>query len=273
MGAYSGRMHDPDLDGPVKLSPKQVPRTRVPRLLGVVASLSVTWAALSMFFFLRAEWPRRQRPSHMSGSQASSNSAAESPVSTSRPFVPRPLFAFVPDSIREKALPGSEISLAADVRAAEERGGAALWESHRFGAPPYYAQVSASDCLSLHVQQGRKVDGWLMQATGQYRIDGGMDPMYIFEQGPPGYHVTLRFPETLAGYHILLSGYNYDSQSKEFVCADRNFEPIKPNDWVRVSGVLRPGSRLKWNPSKGDDFLSLGEMTISDIQRVEVVRK
>jgi hypothetical protein len=81
------------------------------------------------------------------------------------------------------------------------------------------------------------------------------------------------FPETLAGYSIWLSGYIEDSQLKKLACADQNIEAIKPNDWVRVSGVLRPGSRLDREWGKSDQSLSLGEITISGIQRVDVAQQ
>jgi len=81
------------------------------------------------------------------------------------------------------------------------------------------------------------------------------------------------FPDTLAGYPILLSGCNYDFQSKRFACANRCFEAINNYDWVRVSGVIRPESRIKWEWGKGDQELRLGEITISNIERVEAAQK
>ena len=133
--------------------------------------------------------------------------------------------------------------------------------------------MAALDGLKLHAQPGRKIEGWSMQVGSPFQIDKGKDPKFIITQGPPGYRVTLRFPETLAGYEIWLSGYNYDSRAREFACPDRYFEAIKPNDWVRVSGVVRPGSGMEWEPGKPDESLSLGEMTICDIRRVELVQK
>ena len=59
MGSYPGIMHDPDIDGFVKLPPKPVPMTRVPWLLAAVAFMSVAWAAVSIVLFLRAERSRR----------------------------------------------------------------------------------------------------------------------------------------------------------------------------------------------------------------------
>lgn len=82
-----------------------------------------------------------------------------------------------------------------------------------------------------------------------------------------------RFPDTLAGYQIWFRGCNYDFQSKRFACANKDFKAINTDDWVRVSGVIQPGSRLEWDWGKPDQELILGEMTISDIVRVEVPRK
>jgi hypothetical protein len=81
--------------------------------------------------------------------------------------------------------------------------------------------------------------------------------------------LTLRFPDGIAGYEVLLWGHNYNFQSGEFTCPNRQFDQLKDGDWVRVFGILRPGSEVDWEPTKADEYLSLGEMAISDIQRVE----
>ena len=274
MELHPGFIHDPDFDGPGKLPAKQVPLTRGTWLLAAVAFLSVTWAVISMVFFFRAAWVRFQKAQRSSNPDVFSHSGEGFPFPSERPSPGRPLFGFIPAPIREQGLPGSEIGLAADVRAAEVRGGAALWESHMAtGVFPFPAQKSAAESLRLHALPDRKIDGWLMQVGYAFRNDEGMDPKSLFTQGPPGYSVSLRLPANLAGYEIWLSGYNYDPETKTFACADLKLEAIKHNDWVRVSGVLRPDSGMEWKSGKPDDVLSLGEMTICDIQRVEAVPK
>jgi hypothetical protein len=103
--------------------------------------------------------------------------------------------------------------------------------------------------------------------------DRGGSSKYSYAGIPPVYELTLRFPEDLAGYEVWLWGHNYDFGSREFTCPNRKFEAVKDGDWVRAFGVLRPGSRIEWEPTKADELLSLGELTISDIQRVEVVEE
>src|SRR3954447_11237006 len=100
MGSYPGSMHDPDIDGRMKLPPKPVPVTRVPRLLVTVAFMSVSWAAVSIVLFLRAERLRRQAHDRLSGPEAPSDSRGASPASTARVSASRPLLALVPDSIQ-----------------------------------------------------------------------------------------------------------------------------------------------------------------------------
>jgi hypothetical protein len=219
VGSYPGSMHDPDIDGCVKLPPKPVPMTRVPWLLAAVAFMSVAWGAVSIMLFLRAERSRRQGHDHLSSPEATSTFRGASPASIERVSVSRPLLALIPDSIRDKGLPGSQISLAADVRAAEQRSGASIRRSLEATGPrpdgaTMAAQMAALDGLRLHVQPGRQIEGWLMQVAWVARSD--KDPRYFFKHVPPGYSVALRFPETLAGYEIWLSGYSYDSLAKGF---------------------------------------------------------
>jgi hypothetical protein len=263
MGADLRDIYDPEFDGPRSLAFKKAPITRATWLLAGVALMSLVWAGVAVYLFLRAERSTRP-PDHPL------NDAAP-PDSMARPSTLRPLFADTPASLRSKGLPDSQVSLAADVRAAEERGGEALWRSHRAtGVLPTTSQKSASDSLKLHVQPGRKIDGWLMKVGWSILRDRGGSSRYNYSGVPPVYELSLIFPESLAGYEVWLWGHNYDFPSKEFTCPNEKFEAIKHGDWVRVFGVLRPGSRIEWEPTKADELLSLGEMTISDIQRMEV---
>jgi hypothetical protein len=58
---------------------------------------------------------------------------------------------------------------------------------------------------------------------------------------------------------------------EELTCPNEKFASIKDGDWVRVFGVLRPESRVEWEPTKSDELLSLGEMIISDITEVVAI--
>jgi hypothetical protein len=196
--------------------------------------MSLVWAATSIYLFVWAELARRPDVHRLNTPEIVPHRMG--------PTAPRPLLASLPHAVREKGIPGSEISLAADMRAAEDRGeAAAFWKSNEVsGARPDWALVSVPNWLLVHAHPGRKIDGWFMQV--------GWPTVWIGQRAAP--RITLRFPETLANHTIWLRGFNYDPLSKELVCADRNFEAIKANDWVRVSGVLRPGSRLEWVPGK-----------------------
>jgi hypothetical protein len=184
------------------------------------------------------------------------------------------MLANIPASVRKKGLPASELSLAADARAAEERGGEALWKSHHaLGAHSTEAQTAASDRLIPHVRPNREIDGWVVQVRWSIVRDRGGSHRYYLAGAPPFYELSLRLPDELAGYEIWLWGYNYDFGSSEFSCPNIKLESVKDGDWVRVFGVLRPGSRVEWLPTKADELISLGDVIISDIQRLEVVQE
>jgi hypothetical protein len=202
VGAHLRDIYDADIDGPGDLSLKRAPTTRALWLLVGVALISLVWAATSIFLFIRAEQVRRPT-AHL----------PSTPVVYAhrvRPSAVRPLFADIPATIRRQGLPGSEVSLASDVRAAEERGGDALWTSHEaLGVRPTTSQTSASDGLERHVSPGREIDGWLMKVNWSI-LRGYGSAKYNYAGFPPVYELTLRFPEDLAGYEVWLWGHNYD---------------------------------------------------------------
>lgn len=253
MESRSGYIHDAEIDGVGKLPSKQVAGARATWLLAGVALLSVIWAAVAIMLFVRAERPWSQKPQHSESVDVSVYSDGNSFITPDHhPSSSRRLFAFLPDSIREQGLPASQIGFATDLRAAEVEGREALWESRwESGIFPRPAQKAATDCLTLHTLPGRKIDGWVM-LVGGWGIDRPDDT------------ISLRFPDDLAGYVVWLSGYSD---------GDTSLGGIKAMDWVRVSGFFRPGSRMDWKPSKPDDVFSLGEITITDIQKVEAVPK
>jgi hypothetical protein len=257
--AHLGDTFDPTIDALGDLPPKKSPIGRLPLWLVAIALISSAWAAASIYFSIRAERVRGPKAYHPTSVWIPPNS-------------PRRLLAAVPDSSHELGLSESQIAFAMEVRAAEERGWDVLWMSHQASGPrPDHAQRSASQALMRLVQPGRQFNGWLMQAW-PYRTNGMMDLTYS-TLDPPGYRVHLKFPDTIAGYEIWFMGCNYDFQARTFACANKNFEALKLGDWVRVSGVLQPGSRLEWDWGKPDQELILREMTISGIVRVEAPRK
>ena len=226
--------------------------------------MSLVWGATSIYRFIRAEQTRRPIAHLLDNPQVY--------VPPERPSALRPLFADMPTWVRRKGLPASEVGLATDVRAAEERGGEALWRSHQaLGVHPTTWQSSASDSLKRHVPQGREIDGWLMKVNWLILRDQVGSSKYDYTGVPPAHEVTLRFPDDLAGYEVWLWGSNYDFGSRRFTCPNNRFEGLKDGDWVRVFGVLRMTSRIEWEPTKEDELLSLGELIISDIQKADAV--
>jgi hypothetical protein len=264
MGSYLRDNYDPDIDEPGDLTLKKAPTTFATWLLAGVALMSLVWAATSIYLSIRAEQARRPTADFLSNPEVSPR------PERLRPSGLRPLFADTPASVRRKGLPASEVSLAADVRAAEERGGDALWRSHEaLGAHPTTSQWSASDSLRQHVPPGREIDGWLMKVNWSILRDQEGSSKYSYTAVPPPYELTLRFPEDLAGYEVWFWGHNYDFGARKFTCPNKKFESIKKGDWVRVFGVLRPTSRIEWESTKADELLSLGEVIISDIQKAD----
>ncbi|QEH36162.1 hypothetical protein OJF2_47220 [Aquisphaera giovannonii] len=255
MATHLQDRRDPELDGWAK-PPRWTSRSAgwVEVLVGV-AALSLGWAVVSVYSFLRVEAPHL-RPS-------------EGPAPAERPSPLRPLLILVPPSIRAKGLPASELSLAADVRAAEERGGEMLWgTSYATGDGPGSAHGSATDSLGFQAPPGRKMDGWLMRVGWANWLDTGGIPRYLTTPAPPGRELLLEFPDSLAGHPVYLMGYNFDLPSRRFACDDRQFEAIERHDWVKVSGVMRTGSRMRWEAGKPDEALCLGDMTITGIEKV-----
>jgi hypothetical protein len=151
LGAHLRDIDDTDIDGPGDLPLKKAPTRRAPWLLVGIALISLVWAATSTFRFIRSE--QRRPTAHIPDTADGSDRLVRSSAV-------RPLFANIPDPVRRKWLPGSEVSLASDVRAAEKRGGDALWTSHEaLGVRPTTSQRSASDGLKRHLSPGREIDG------------------------------------------------------------------------------------------------------------------
>ncbi len=290
-----------DIDGLAKQPTRRLPAASTTRLVAMVALIGMVGVALSIYWSLRAGGAARSIPvlsaqslsrkvfvgcsvstetvyfSEFGAHRAPYKTADEASGTDSqraRPSVGRPLFADALTSDLKQSLPKSQLSLAADIRTAEERGRDALWESHEaLGIHPSASQKSASESLGLHIAPGRAIDGWLMRVHWSILRDRGGSSKYDYTAVPPIYELTFCFPDKLAGYEVWLWGHNYDFRSRGFTCLNRKFEAIKEGDWVKVFGVVRPGSRMEWEGTKSDDFLSLGEVTISDIERVEEVRE
>jgi hypothetical protein len=187
--------------------------------------------------------------------------------------VPELLLEKAPPSIRSQGFPTSQVDLAFAMRRVEERNLEAPSDAH--GSPsilPTAAQRAAADAIRSYVSPGLRIDGWLMRVNWSVLRDHGGSSRYSYDGLPPLYEVNLQWPQDLAGVSVWLWGHNFDFRSKEYTYPNRKLEPIKNGDWVRVFGVLRPASHVEWGYTKSDVLLFLGEMTISNIQKVEAIR-
>jgi hypothetical protein len=241
LGAHLGDIYDADIDGPEDLPLKKAPTTRAPWLLVGIALISLVWAATSIFLFIRAEQVRRPT-AHL----PSTPDVSAHPV---RPSAVRPLFADIPARVRRKGLPGSEVSLAADVRATEERGGDTLWTSHEaLGVRPTTSQTSVSDGLKRHVSPGRAIDGWLMKVNWSI-LRGAGSSKYNYTRFPPVYELNLRFPEDLAGYEVWLRGLRViriiDAHSIEIIDGMPSFDWLSKYRWRRLLSATPRGQKVQ----------------------------
>lgn len=260
-GAY-----DAEIDGSVDPPSKKLLLWRVPWLLAGIALASVAWAAVAIYVFVRSQPPPFVNPPL--------STDAVSGISRPPPSPSRPLFEEIPDWVSKEGIPTSEIRVARAVRKAEQQGREALWRAYSTADyQPSDSKKPDGESLKAYLRPCQKIDGWLMKVDWSVLREGNAwgSGRYDYTGFPPLYEMILRFPENLAdfGVRVCLSGHNVDFQSKDCTCPNKKFESIKDGDWVRVVGVLRPESRVKLEPGKSDDVLSLGEVTIFDIQRVE----
>jgi hypothetical protein len=182
------------------------------------------------------------------------------------------LLGKAPLSIRNQGFPTSEVDLAFAIRHVEQSCEEAPLRSHRvLGIRPTAVENFAKDVIRPFVPPGLRIDGWIMRINWSILRNGWGSSKYRYDDVPPIYELALLFPEELASSPVWLWGHNFDFQSKELTCPNREFQSIKDGDWVRVFGVLRPDSRVEWEATKSDDLLSLGEMFISHIQRLEAI--
>jgi hypothetical protein len=231
--------------------------------LAGLALLCVAWTTLGVYRLCETE---------MAFARAVSRAAnADSEERLRRRAALDPLLAKTPLSVRNQGFPTSQVDLAFAMRRIDAKNEEALLRSHEaLGVHPTAVQTSASDAIRPYVSPGLKIDGWLIRIHWSILRDQGGSSKYSYENVPPVYELCLEFPDELAGYAVWFWGHNFDFRSKKFTCPNEKFESIKDGDWVRVFGVLRPESRVEWEPTKSDELLSLGEMIISEIHRVPI---
>jgi hypothetical protein len=75
------------------------------------------------------------------------------------------------------------------------------------------------------------------------------------------------FPEAASGSEALLHGGNYDRQNQRYAAPNLMFKDIADEDWVRISGVIRPNSKVE-RLHKFPHWLTLGSLTITRIERL-----
>jgi hypothetical protein len=266
MQSFSRDLRDPDIDGPDDYlsASKGSKRHFKLCLLAAVTLISMGWGGSVVYRFLQNE---------LVFTSTVSRTPDEDPI-PQRPKRPEfePLFAKTPLFVRNLGFPTSQVDFALVMRRIEARNEEELLRSHdRLDVDPIGVRRSVSQAIRPYVSPGLKIDGWLMRvnwSTLRDQRDYSKFTKYTYDGGPPVYEVPLLFPDELAGFTVRLWGWNFDFRSKEYTCPNRKFESIEGGDWVRVFGVLWPESRVEWERMKSDEFLCLGEMMISDIQKV-----
>jgi hypothetical protein len=267
MEPFSRDLRDPDIDGPdnsLSKSEGSKPHVTIWLLAGI-ALVSMAWGGSAIYRDLQRErvFVRTVSRPHSEEPKCRRPKRAEL----------EPLFPKTPLEVRKLGFPTSQVDLAFVMRQVEARNEEALLLSHD-GAdivPTIDVTKLASYAIRPWALPGLKIDGWLMRISDSNLCAQGEHSKFVrySEKGtPPVYEVLLAFPDELAGYSVCLWSWNFDFESKEFTCPNSKLELIKRGDWVRVFGILWPESRVEWEPSKPEGFLSLGEMKISDIERI-----
>jgi hypothetical protein len=72
------------------------------------------------------------------------------------------------------------------------------------------------------------------------------------------YTICLEFPEDLGGFGVHLSGSLPLGAAKG----------LNKGDWIRFSAVADSATRPTWWPGKGFDSISIGELTLTKVERL-----
>lgn len=165
---------------------------------------------------------------------------------------PRPklLLDEIPPTVRGGRVPMSEVDVATVIRLADSTDDVAR-------------------TLTPLVSPGREVDGWICQVNWAIPRNKGDSSKYRYRDTPTLYEFTLRFPQKMQEHEVWIWGHNYDFDARAFGIPNDALKGVKGGDWVRISGVFRPGSKVEWGETKSSDILSLGEIFIRDVQMLD----
>jgi hypothetical protein len=164
---------------------------------------------------------------------------------------PKRIFERMPPAIRRQRFPMSEVDVAT-----------AIWRAESKDEVP--------GILTPLVAPGQAIEGWLCQVNWAVLRQQGGSSKYEYDGMPTLYEFTFRFPEGVGDYEVWLWAHNYDFGKRTFSIPNDDLKGIRDGDWVRIGGVFRPGSKVEWEPTKSSELLSLGELVLSRIQKLDV---
>jgi hypothetical protein len=172
------------------------------------------------------------------------------------------LFETMPGEVRHSLFPMAEIDVATEIRQITSDS------------------TEAPKNVEPYVTPGRRVQGWICQLkrAGSNRGVGGA-PSDV--ESSDFDEIVLLFPELVVGYQVWIKGSTRDPRSRQNSIPNDVFLHIKEGDWVRVSGVFRDDSKLRWEfmkspvglPAGQSAYLSLGEITVSSLERLTERKK
>lgn len=187
-----------------------------------------------------------------------------------KPIIPiKPLLGKIPPSLRHKLVPIPEVDLAFAIRSFLDQNKNELHRSLSTpGIRPTKIQSKLLETINPHVPRGLNIEGWVVEVRWSVLRTEGGSSVFDYSNCPPIYELALTFPEEASGISVWLWAHNYHFDTCQYTIPNSMLGGIKKGDWLRVSGILSPKSQAEWSPGKPLDFVSMGEMTITSIERI-----
>jgi hypothetical protein len=197
---------------------------------------------------------------------------AEPPLAPVAP--PAAVLSKVPAALRP-LVPADELALATNIWRVVQANGPELGDRavRSLDATPRL-RAAAEQAVGPYVASGRAFEGWVFRINWRVVRDGtsGGSPKYEnqysgLREAPV--EVDLAFPEDLLAYYVVVWGHNVDLDTRETALPPEAFAGLETDDWVRVSGRFRTRSTPDWEPTKASELLSLGEVVITRIEKLD----
>jgi hypothetical protein len=133
-----------------------------------------------------------------------------------------------------------------------------------------HSQTELPQALRTLVAPGRPLKGWILQLKWvRFRERGVLNDLGFFASMPPTYECLFEFPEKAAGSDVSFSGISYDFQKDRASAPDPMFKDLRDGDWVRINGFFRPNSGVSWQDLKIPNWLTLGKVVVTRIERIK----